>query len=713
MKTATYSFDDVVVDRANFRVYKGDLKDVLALPPRAFDLLVYLIEHRTRVVDKQEIFEHVWAGAFVTDNALTRAVTDLRRAIGDSAESPRYIETVQKRGYRFIANVAVDASTPSAAAVVDTRPTTSWRAVALVCGAAFIAAAAWWWGYLTNGVSDAPIGTPRAVQITTWQGLDLDPTLSPDGQTIAYASSRSGTFEIYLKPLTAGAREIQLTADGQENLQPAWSPDGTRIAYHSRTRAGIWMVPASGGAPRQVAEFGSSPAWSPDGAAIVFQSYALTDLSATSVGALPPSQLWKASLGGGEPIPLTDVGTPSGGHGAPSWSADGTRLVFVSYDGTSASLWTVAADGTDLKPVTGTRGWVYDPVFSPDRRNVYYGGVSELGAFVLYRLPIAGDHSAAGPPLEIANTGLARVKHLAISADGRRLVYSAPAMAGALVAAPLMPDSGRALGSPIPLTHDTAYRKGLPRTSPDGQRVAYVEFRGGVSQDIWVMNADGREPVQLTTDPAIDWAPSWFPDNDRIAFQSDRQGVQRLWSVSTKTGREAILAEPGREIGWPVLSRDGRQVAFNSPMGGAINAWTMAIGDGSGPAQRTFDAEMMGWPSWSPDGTRLALQMKRGDDTHVAVLPSHGGPPTQLTFERGQSWPYSWSPHGDKVAFAALRDGIWNVFWVSLGSKAVEQVTHYTKLNSYVRYPDWSPVDDRIVYEYSEIVGNIWMMELR
>ncbi|HEY3135522.1 MAG TPA: protein kinase [Blastocatellia bacterium] len=98
-----YYFDDVTVDRENFRVLKrGEAQPV---PPRAFDLLIYLIEHRERVVEKQELFEQVWREAFVTDNALTRAVKDIRRAIGDDAGSPRYIETLPKRGYRFIAQV--------------------------------------------------------------------------------------------------------------------------------------------------------------------------------------------------------------------------------------------------------------------------------------------------------------------------------------------------------------------------------------------------------------------------------------------------------------------------------------------------------------------------------------------------------------------------------------------------------------------------------
>ncbi len=98
-----YHFDDVVIERDNFRVRKGE--QLKSLTPRAFDVLIYLIEQRGRVVEKQELFERVWKETFVTDNALMRAVKEIRRELGDTAAAPRYIETVHKRGYRFIAEL--------------------------------------------------------------------------------------------------------------------------------------------------------------------------------------------------------------------------------------------------------------------------------------------------------------------------------------------------------------------------------------------------------------------------------------------------------------------------------------------------------------------------------------------------------------------------------------------------------------------------------
>jgi len=95
-----YRFDDVTVDGENFRVQKNGQS--VTLTPRAFDVLIFLLKNDRRTVEKQEIFDRVWKNSFVTDNALTKIVKEIRHALGDSAEQPRYIETVPKRGYRFI-----------------------------------------------------------------------------------------------------------------------------------------------------------------------------------------------------------------------------------------------------------------------------------------------------------------------------------------------------------------------------------------------------------------------------------------------------------------------------------------------------------------------------------------------------------------------------------------------------------------------------------
>ena len=560
----------------------------------------------------------------------------------------------------------------------------------------------------------------RTTQITTKTGLEV-PALSPDGNSIAYSSRlENANVEIYVKPLTPGAREIQLTSDGQGNSDPAWSPDGKLMAFRSQKRGGIWVIPATGGTARQLTDFGASPAWSSDGSLIAFQSEGSN---------MPPTTIWTVSSQGGDPTQITQAGTPAGGHSLPAWSPDGKRIVFVAYTGAGVmEIWTIAAKGGDPVQIIRRRAGFVSPVYSPSGEYIYSGSVTETSNFVLCQLRISPTTGTAiGEPVILADTGLARVQgRLTISADGKKLAYSTRTQIGDLMSVPIAPDSGEPVGPSSPLTQSTSYRKSLPSFSPDGRKIAFVQFRGGENQKIWMMDRDGSNISQLTTGGSLDWAPSWFPDNDTIAFLSHEEGQpnQRIWSVSVGTGRKKFLLDPGQEIGWPRLSPDGKQFAFNSTKSGTINVWTASLGGGA-PRQLTFDTEQMGWPCWSPDGKLLLLSIKRGAGSYLGTMPAAGGEVTQLALDSGERrpdgseflgnlrQPYDWSPDGDKILFAGEREGVWNVYWYSLSKKQQQQLTQHTSRTHYVRYPSWSPLGNQIVYEYSDTTGNIWLMELK
>jgi Tol biopolymer transport system component/tRNA A-37 threonylcarbamoyl transferase component Bud32 len=542
-------------------------------------------------------------------------------------------------------------------------------------------------------------------QLTTSSGLDVFPAFSPDGKSLAYASDRTGSFEIYVRPLAAGEHEIQLTADGQQNVQPAWSPDGTKIAYHSKGRGGIWLVARSGGDSRQLWSFGSHPAWSPDASTIAFQSDTLVDLTA-SAGA--QTNLWLAPSAGGEPRPLTQLGRPPGDHGSPAWSPDGARIVFVA-EARASSLWSVSLEGDDLFRVTAERFRTFDPVLVARGDAVYFAAISDNQNHGMWRASLSTrDGRPQGEPVQIANLGATTVRHLTLSPDGTRIAYSAQAMKSNLLALPLA-RANETAGEARALTAESV-RNSFPVFSPDGRRVAFIKFRPGVNSDIWVVDAEGAAPHQLTSDPAIDYFPSWLPGGDRIAFQSNRGGKWALWSVDL-AGREAPFGGLlGGDLDVPRLSPDGTRLLFQSNHAGTTNVWTVPLSGGA-PRQITFDGELMGFGCWSPDGRLLAVEAKRGDDQQIAVLPSEGGPARLITSGRGQNWLHSFSPAGDKIAFAGLRAGSWNVFWVSLETGEEKQLTRYSKPSAYVRYPAWSPRGDRIVYEYAETTGNIWVVD--
>ncbi|HEY7544081.1 MAG TPA: LpqB family beta-propeller domain-containing protein, partial [Blastocatellia bacterium] len=581
-RAAFYQFDDVLIDCENFRIQKSG--ETRALTPRAFDVLLFLIENRGRVVEKQELFERIWKDAFVTDNALTRAVKEIRQAIGDDADSPRYIETVPRRGYRFICDVKLkeDAdlikAAPARAEPAPTQQTASagneirvsraFLVASAIALAAIIAIAVIIWKLKPEGPT-APPAPMKTAQITAWTGLDIYPTLSPDGSSVAYSSDHAGSFEIYAKPLATGGREIQLTSDGQQNFEPAWSPDGKLIAYHSKMRGGIWVIPSLGGPARRLSEFGSRPAWSPDGSTIAFQSGGITDHGTTAF-AMPPSTIWLVSLQGGDPAPVTQVGQPSGGHGSPSFSPDGKRLVFVASDTGLSEMWTVSTEGGDLKQLVSIHKFHFDPVYSPDGDWIYYSASSTAINFGLWKLKVSKTGEAQRQPVEIASTGLSLAKHLSISADGKRLAYSSLNQSSELASIGISKDAFKVTSGPRLLTDDTSYRKTNAAFSPDGRWIAFNVWRAGMPFNVWVMDADGKNITQMTTDPSGLSLVDWLPGGDAIAIKTWREGRPVVCSINIRDGKEKLLNEVSGDIFNPKISPDGKSMIFNSRRSGTI-----------------------------------------------------------------------------------------------------------------------------------------------
>lgn len=741
-----YQFDNVRVDSQNFKAWRAG--QPLPLEPKALAVLVFLLAHRDRLVEKEELLNAVWRDTFVTPNALTRVIAQLRKTLGDDVKEARYIETVPTRGYRFIAEVQMVEAEPigfNGAAVLSTPvpPQAAEGAVtarkefprfstALLKKISFtllpLLAVFFGWLWWTWPAATSPMGIRHTRQITTNSGLDLFPAFSPDGSTLIYTSLRKGHFELFLRQLAPGGRELQLTSDGGENLQPAWSPDGKQIVYHSRQRGGLWIIPALGGLTRRLTEFGSAPAWSPDGASIVFQSDSPVDLSQTAFGALPPATLLIVPANDGTPRPLTRPGEPGGGHGAPAWSPDGKRIVFVCNDIGTSSIWSVAPDGSDLKLWREDKGLFFDPVFAPDGRHLYFSSAS--GNFRLWQLPLTASGQPAESAVELLNTGNALLRHMSIAPDGRRLAYSSLTASSDLGSVMISPDTQQATGAPVLLTQDTSFRKTAQSFSPDGAILAYSVWRLGEDGEVWLMDGNGENARQLTAEPAS--ILGWLPSGNEVALNQQVPGSKvpsgqipgdqisggmptsgrRLLKADVRSGQQTPLTNLNLPTKFGRLSPDGKQIAFNVRSGGVINIWKAALDTGA-LNQLTFDPEMMGFPIWSPDGNWLAVEMKRGDDRHIALLPSDGGAAQQLTFAPGQSWPGGWSPDGDKIAFAGQRAGVWNIWWVSRSTKRQQQITSYTAPNSYVRYPAWSPRGNQIVYEYAETVGNVWLMELK
>lgn len=262
-----YSFDDVTIDCENFRVQKQGQS--VTLTPRAFDVLVFLIRNDRRVVDKQELFEKIWKDAFVSDNALTKIIKEIRHALEDSAEQPRYIETVPKRGYRFIGEIktapdeveikglnseqtgADKEAKPTERIVQSTHPSHPSRyfpskpllTLAAVCLISMSALIIWLWFYQkAAGSASLPI---RSIAVLPFKPLNVD---SRDeslemGMAEALITRLSNVNQVVVRPMNTIRDNVEQDAvKTGEKLQVEAVLDGSIQKAGERIRVTVRLI---------------------------------------------------------------------------------------------------------------------------------------------------------------------------------------------------------------------------------------------------------------------------------------------------------------------------------------------------------------------------------------------------------------------------------------------------------------------------------------
>jgi DNA-binding winged helix-turn-helix (wHTH) protein len=326
-----YSFGDYTLDRRAGTLRCGDAG--IDLRSKSFDVLVYLVERQGRLVEREELMQAVWPGVEVTDESVTRCIADIRKALSDDAQ--RLIRTVPRRGYLFAAPVAAlipepprpPAAGPEVVTRQPWRPRIKWIWAVLV--PAFLVAGAFV-GRSWRGREQA--GTQRAVPLITLPGLARYPSLSPEGDRVAFAwtGPKQDNTDIYVQQIGAGS-PLRLTTDAANDYNPVWSPDGRWIAFLRRdredtSRSELRLIAPLGGVERKLAEIRVSNTyflipsylgWCPDSHCLVVANSAVDGRG---------TALFAVSLDTGEQTQLTRFEGP-GGDTNPAISPDGKWLV--------------------------------------------------------------------------------------------------------------------------------------------------------------------------------------------------------------------------------------------------------------------------------------------------------------------------------------------------------------------------------------------------
>jgi serine/threonine-protein kinase len=592
----------------------------VALPPRVLGVLELLLQRAGDVVSRQELIDTVWKDAFVTDTSLAEAVSVLRQALADDPQSPTYIQTLHRRGYRFVAPV----STASGAAgalrarvdAPDTRidaPIVSpsvggqlvpWSA-AVIC--TLIAAAAVW--QLTRGGRAASIPAARFA-VTPVAGTRFDasaPALafSLDGTHLAWSGCDASGCRLYVRPLDRlEPTAIPGTDDGHA---PFFSPDGRWIAFFADGR--LKKVALAGGAPVTLADAPSVLGGTWVDGEIVFAGS-------------PSGGLSRVSANGGDPRALTTPREADGEvrHAWPSL-VPGSRVVLftintMAIDGAPAVMAALSFDPAESSEVSRWRTLVagVDIARAAAPDTIVFGKGSELEAIAFdpIRMAVAGTPRAVLAPVATVQ-GRA---HYALSQTG--------SIAWAVTPAQSSPSGALGLtwwsSSGFQAATDEVRRLRDAVLAPDGSRIAGVNVEGARA-DVWVTDVRRGTATRLTHS-GINSSPIWSADGRTIYFASRADGVFEIWK------RDA----------------DGTQAATRLSLGAAAGRHSFPL-------------------AASPDATALAfLQTAPSSRADLWVLPLGGAPARTLVDGPFDDNAAAFSPDSRLVAFESAETGRWEIY---------------------------------------------------
>jgi tricorn protease len=447
------------------------------------------------------------------------------------------------------------------------------------------------------------------------------PLYAPDGRTLAFVSDRTGGGDIYLMNLATGALRQLTFDDGIERLD-AWSRDGAWVYFSSTSRdiAGmndLFRVRAEGGTPaavsadRYTSEYFAAP--SPDGTRIAFAARGNSAGQWWRNGRshLDESEIWLRHEGARPRYEkLTDRGAK---QMWPMWAPDGKTLYFVSDRSGAQNIWALTPGAAARQITRFSNGRVLWPTISPDGRVIVFER-----DFEIWTLDTSDQRAA---PVKISKRGVAAVplvervtlnngfQDLALSPDGRKVVFTAR---GEVWAA-----ASREAGDAVRVTRTIARESQIDWT-PDSRRIVYVSERSGIGQ-LFTYDFTTSAETQLTSAQVGDSAPVVSPDGKTVAFVRDGKELRALdlASKQERTLATGHLSRSNRGLAW---SPDNRWVAYIGVANPSFrNVFVVPAAGGESRAVTAMPNGNANNISWSPDGTYIIFNTNQRTEDGEAV----------------------------------------------------------------------------------------------
>jgi Tol biopolymer transport system component/DNA-binding winged helix-turn-helix (wHTH) protein len=634
---------------------------------QSFRILVYLLEHAGEIVTREELRRVLWpSDTFVDfDHSLNTAVMKLRDALGDSTDAPLYIETIPKRGYRFIAPVSPSAevqrnglanaengqasppvnearkaqeviSVPAEIPVSHNQAGRRAAVIGSILGLILLVAvgSVMFLRTRANPTQDGRQVSSvfQIVPVTSAPGDAIFPVFSPDGREIAYIwdGPERRLYDVYAQ-LVGADRPLRLTYSKSGLVgAPAWSPDGSEIAFSrcDGNSDGVYVVPALGGAERKLTSVGclytlpGPLAWLADGKGMLMIDHCSAE---------GPFDVVQFSLATGEKKCLTNSGSngSDSGYGF-ALSPDGQTIAF-SRTGVSlcCNIYTIPLSGGPSRLLTadsrsgcstendlGCDGLMW----TPDSKSIVF--VSNRTT-----LPSLWQVLASGGTIERQTTYPAIGN---FSKDGRRFVYSEKTSAEppAIWRADLAAAGGPVLGKRKLIS--TQYPEMDAQPSPDGSRIVWMSIRTG-SEEIWTSSVTGENTVQLTRLDRYSGTPRWSPDGRWIAFDSFTPNGSQIYVVDSEGRNLRSITTGPHDNAVPSWSQDGKSIYFASRRTGSWQVWKHSLESGA----ETQLTEHGGFDAFeSYDGH--TIYFSRFDHAGIWSIPASGGAESPVVVDKPQ-----------------------------------------------------------------------------
>jgi Tol biopolymer transport system component/DNA-binding winged helix-turn-helix (wHTH) protein len=661
----------------------------IKLQEQPFRILSLLLERPGELITRDELRGKLWpADTFVDfDHGLNSGVARLREALGDSADKPLYIETIAKRGYRFIASLP-ELAPPVGTEVPDLgsrkgRKAERHRWGQLGGGAALVLVIVSVVGVWYRSRSDRSVSLLEVVPLVGLRGFQATPAFSPDGSLVAFRQSNGARNTGIYTALVGGENPVQLTHDPGDCC-PSWSPDGRQIALtrYFDHRFSIVIVPALGGTERHIyqgaASMGGGLTWSPSGKSLAFPESSAADSprswiallwladSTTRALTLPPAgsadhepafspdgsqvafvrssiagvsnDVFVIPSGGGAAKRLTFDNQPI--MGPPAWTADGRELVFSSGRGMVKALWRVSVTGGLPRPVAGPFAEAAWPSISAKGNTlVYEEGVSK---FNLWRLPLRNATHYERPPSPfIVEKGDKMRPDL--SPDGKKVAFESDRLGFWDI---WTCDTSGFDCQQVTSLHQTA---GRARWSPNGHYIAF-EFHPQERSEIYIAEVPGGTPHLLRTIRGADnLSPSWSRNGHWLYFSS-KQGREpfQVWKIPFSGGVAMKLTQDGGISA--VESPDERFLYYSKYEKGGI--WRLPI-EGGRETEVVEDLDGKGWPNWAVSREGIYF-LRCGEFKRPSIdfLEFRSGKTFHIwTLEKEPGWGLSLAPDGRSLTY--------------------------------------------------------------